>query len=108
MLEIKATPIEEKEEFNRAGYHYTRVWSDNDNKVYVYRLHHIEEEMPYYQFEVVKGVKRKGIYVYPSDEDFGTNGWYICGTAKKCNLKISEKLSYLSGSDVKFECEAYK
>ena len=107
-MKIFKTDISEKTEFNRIGYRYVRVWGDDENKVYVYK---IISEAPYYQFEVVKGKKTKNpdgnyVYVYPSDEDFGIYGWYICGTAKNCNLKISQKLSELVGYSVKFECEA--
>ncbi len=104
-LDIKRTPIEDKIEFNRIGYHYKRVWSDNEKKVYVYKLEHLDSKIPYYQFEVVKGAKKGDIYTYPSDEQFGVYAWYICGTSKICNQKISQKLSNLLNRYVKFECE---
>lgn len=104
--EIKRTDIKDKKEFNRIGYHYTRIWEDNTSRIYVYRMHHIEKELPYYQYEVVKGVKKNGVYAYPSDEEFGLYGWYICGTAENCSLKISQKLSELLKHSVKFECES--
>ena len=107
-MKIFKTDISEKTEFNRIGYRYVRVWGDDENKVYVYQ---IISRAPYQQFEVVKGKKIKNsdgniVYVSPWDEQLGPDGWYICGTAKNCNLKISQKLSELMGHSVKFECEA--
>lgn len=108
MKKVFYPDINKKKEFNRIGYHYARVWGDEDNHIYVYQ---IRNELPYYQFEVIKAKKVKNpdgnvVYAYPSNDDFGKYGWFIGGNTKNCNLKISQKLSELVGHSVKFECEA--
>ena len=37
-MKIFKTDISEKTEFNRIGYRYVRVWGDDENKVYVYKI----------------------------------------------------------------------
>ena len=60
-------------------------------------MEHIDEPIPYSQYEVVVGVKAKQpdgstVYVYPSSSQFGVNGWYICGNEEVCREKINEKV----------------
>lgn len=83
--------------FKRYDYNYTCVKADVENNIYVYKMEHIEEPIPYSQYEVVVGVKAKQpdgstVYVYPSSSQFGVNGWYICGNEEVCQEKINEKV----------------
>ena len=98
MKKIFYKDITEKKEFDRVGYHYTCIKSDNENHIYLYEMHHIDKEleMPYMEYELVKGVKKKNpdgniVYAYPNDEQFGTYGWFICGKKEYCKQKINEK-----------------
>ena len=96
-MEIVKTDISKKIEFDRIGYHYTRVWFDEVNHIGVYKMIGMN---PYEQYEVVKGVKRQNpdgttVYVYPSDEMFGTYGYYVCGTAERCKEQIEKYVNKL-------------
>lgn len=94
MKDIFRTDIKEKKEFNRIGHHYTQVLADDEKHIYLYRMD--KDGIRYAQYELVKGKKVKNpdgsiVFIYPSDEDFGTYGWYICGTPKYVTEKVREK-----------------
>lgn len=94
MNRIIRTDISGKKEFDRIGYHYTQVLADEEHKVYLYKM--TKEGIPYPQYELVKGKKYKNpdgsiVYTYPCDEDFGTFGWYICGTPERVVSDICQK-----------------
>lgn len=96
-MEIWKTDIKDKIEFDRAGYHYKRVYEDSTNRIYVYQLF---TGALYSQYEVVKGKKKKqpdgtDVYIYPGDEDFGVYGYYICGTEEKCQEQIKKRITDL-------------
>ena len=105
-MKIFKTDIKDKNEFNRIGYHYTKVYADDENHIYVFRMKHNDKklEMPYSEYELVKGVKVKNpdgnyVYRYPSDEEFGTSGWFYLGNDEKCweqmNAKIQSLLEHI-------------
>lgn len=94
--------ISDKKEFDRNGYHYTQILADDEKKVYLYEMTPIEWEKKYDQYELVKGKRYKNpdgeiVYIYPSDEDFGTYGWYICGTTETTKFSIEQKWLALTG-----------
>ena len=98
-MKIFSTDIKYKKEFDRIGYHYTMVRADDEHHVYLYEM---EKGNPYSQYELVKGKKHTNpdgevVYVYPSDEDFGVYGWYICGPKKKCLEEIERRWLNLTG-----------
>lgn len=68
-------------EFDRCGYHYVNICYDKDNHKGIWEMRKGDRS---YGFEVVRGKKYKNpdgniVYIYPSDEQFGTYGWYLCG-----------------------------
>lgn len=95
VMKIFAKDIEERLEFDRCGYHYVNICLDTEKKAGIWEL---RKDNKCYGFEVVKGKKHKNsdgsvVYAYPSDEQFGTYGWYLVG---KNALNISlEKLKSL-------------
>lgn len=102
MTKIFGTDISEKKEFDRIGIHYKQVYADDINHIYLYQMDNRENA-----YELVKGKKRKNpdgniVYVYPSDEDFGTLGWYIVGTKEYTEKKIAEIMLFLTGGPPKF------
>lgn len=97
MNQIYYTDIKNNKKFKKNGYNYTCVKADVVNNIYIYKMEHIDEPIPYSQYELIIGVKRKQpdgstVYVYPSDEQFGIYGWYICGNEEVCREKINEKI----------------
>ena len=102
MMKFAKKDISEKKEFDRNGYHYEQILADEEYKVYLYKMTPIEWEKKYYQYELVKGKRYKNpdntiVYAYPSDEDFGTYGWYICGTIETTKFSIQQKWLALTG-----------
>lgn len=93
-MEIFKTDIREKREFERYGFQYTLVKEDNDNRIYVFKVEKKgEKPLPYENYEIVKGKKEKNpdgtvVYTYPSTEQFGKYGYYICGTPKACEERL--------------------
>ena len=88
MNEIFRTPISELKEFKRGGYNTKYLASDG-----LWYLFSTEGG-----FKIVRAVKCKQpdgseIYCYPSSEEFGESGWYICGTKAKRlrSLKMIKK-----------------
>lgn len=74
-------PISEFKEFVREGYRYTKV-SDKNN-YYLFAMK--DEDGTTLGFEVWKGVSFKQpdgtkILTSPKTSEFGTYGWYVCGT----------------------------
>lgn len=85
MKEIWKHSISEFKEFTRAGYHYTKI-SDKDNTY----LFHLDGSSGY---ELMIGKKAKQpdgsvVYVKPGDEDFGTYGWYLCGSLNNIYIAL--------------------
>lgn len=86
--------IKDKLTFKRIGYNYTQVLADNEKHVYLYLMS--KPGVNYLQYELVRGKKYKNpdgsiVYIYPCDEDFGTFGWYICGTPERVVSDICQK-----------------
>lgn len=86
METTKKTPISELKEFKRDG--YLTKYVANDGLWYLFSIGR--------GYEIVRAVKRKqpdgsDVYCYPSSEQFGVNGWYICGT-KTNMLRSLEKI----------------
>lgn len=103
MNKIFKTDITEKREFTRINHSYKMIASDEQNHIYLFEITPLEWEKSYEQFELVKGVKVKNpdgrvVYRYPSDEQFGQYGWYICGTLGKCIRDINNKYEELTGN----------
>lgn len=103
-MKFFATDIKDKKEFDRIGYHYTQVRADDEHHIYLYEMKHTDPEVkiPYKQYELVKGRKHVNpdnsiSFAYPCDEDFGTYGWYICGSQEKCIREIEQKWLNLTG-----------
>lgn len=72
--------ISEKKEFDRIGYHYERIFYYAPAHCCVYRMTR-KEDGRFSGYEVVRGKRRLNpdgmvVYNYPSDEDFGTYGFY--------------------------------
>ena len=93
---IRRNDISEKKTFERNGYRYDQVLADHDKHLYLYKMTPLKWEQTYPQYELVKGKKYKNpdgsiVHVYPSDEDFGTFGWYICGRPEYVSLTIASK-----------------
>lgn len=102
-MKLRFTDITEKRVFTRLNYEYKMVASDEQNHIYLFEMTPLEWEKTYEQFELVKGVKVKNpdeniVYRYPSDEQFGQYGWYICGTLERCIRDINNKYEELTGN----------
>ena len=102
MKEFFKTDIKDKNEFLRIGYKYTKVYADDVNHIYLYKMEKIDKElqMPYPQYELVKAKKAKqpdgtDVYMYPSDEDWGKYGWTIMGKEEQCQETIRAKMAAL-------------
>lgn len=81
MRQVYNTPIYEFKEFVREGYSYTKV-SDKNN-YYLFAMK--DEDGMNAGFEIWKGIPKRQpdgtkVMSKPSSEQFGTYGWYICGT----------------------------
>ena len=92
--------IKTLKKFKKNGYNYTCVKADVENNIYVYKMEHIGEPLPYSQYELVIGKKAKQpngdtVYIYPSSSQFGTYGWYICGTEEMCRDRINSRISQI-------------
>lgn len=95
MKSFKKKDLTEKFEFTRAGYHYVNICYNKENHKGIWEL---RRDNKCFGFEVVKGLKTKNpdgsvVYVYPSDEQFGRYGWYLCGR-NALNMSL-EKLKSL-------------
>lgn len=76
MKQIYATDARELKEFNRLGYHYTKIEETED-----YMVWEMEQEGKTVGYEVWKRKNYRNpdgnvIWAKPSDEDFGRYGWY--------------------------------
>ena len=96
MQKIFRNDVKERKEFDRAGYHYTQILGDDEKHIYLYKMEPLDWKSPHKHYELVVGKKYKNpdgnyVYVYPCDEDFGTFGWYICGTPENTRKKIADK-----------------
>lgn len=104
-MRIFKTDINEKKEFTRLGWRYTQVLADKVNHVYLYEMRRPGQRYP--RYELVKGNKTKNpdgsvVYTYPSDEDFGTSGWHICGSPESVAEKVCDKWLNLTLRSLKF------
>lgn len=75
-MEIFKTDVRTINEFDRVGYHYTKIES-NDS----YMIWEMSKEGKCYGYELWKPKWKKNpdgtkVWAKPSDEDFGTYGWY--------------------------------
>lgn len=98
MKEIYSKDLKEKKKFRRVGYDYSNIYLNNTTHCGVWEL---SREGKIYGYEVVKGRKYKNpdgniVYTYPSDEDFGAYGWYICG--KDALIKSMRKVKDIETS----------
>lgn len=78
-MEITKKDIRDLSSFKKWGATFTKVWSDDDRHLYVFKRTGVRTD-----YEVIKGVKTKNpdgsiAYAYPSSEQFGSNGYYIMG-----------------------------
>ena len=88
MKEIFSAPISELKEFKRGG--YITKYVANDGLWYLFSTEG--------GYKIVRAVKHEQpdgseVYCYPSSEQFGESGWYICGTKAKRlrSLKMIKK-----------------
>ena len=100
MKKIDYRDISLIKEFNKNGYHYTCVKADVENNIYLYKMEHIGEPLPYSQYELIYPPKRKNsdgtiVRRFPNSEEFGTYAWYICGTEESCWKRIAEKVKVM-------------
>ena len=76
------TDISEKMTFRRVGYDYQNIVFDKEHHCGIWKVSmEIDGVVQDMGYEVIKGIKRKNpdgsiVYVYPSDEQFGVNGFY--------------------------------
>lgn len=99
MKKLKHKDITELETFVKFGDIFTKVWSDDEKHVYVYKR--VKKGVGATHFEVVRGHKYKYddgsvVYAYPSSEEFGVRGYFINGLMKDYKERIKmciEKLS---------------
>lgn len=90
--------IRDKAHFRRIGYDYYRVYFDAVRHIAVYEM---SKDGKHKGYEVIKGKKYKNpdgtiVFTYPSDEDFGTHGWYINFADENIEMeKISERVHKL-------------
>lgn len=100
-MKFKATDIRDKRTFKRIGHTYTMIAADEENHIYLFKM--TKPGISYDMYEIVKGVKAKQpdgttVYKYPSDEQFGVYGFYICGGPEKCGKDIERRYIDLGGS----------
>lgn len=104
--------IKDKKEFERIGYRYTQVLSDDEHHVYLYQMKHKDyDHCPSYELVVGKKYKNPDgnlVYVYPCDEDFGRYGWFIVGRPEIVEKKIAEKWLSLCNYPIKFRVRTDK
>lgn len=91
---IKYTDYSKVNEFKRIGYNYTKIY-END-KFLVWKMS--KEGVINNYFEVWKKIWRKQAdgtpYLKsPSDEEFGSTAWNICGNLNHCKNRIKELFS---------------
>lgn len=94
MIEIYLKDIKEIDYFKKFDDDFFKVYSDDENHIYVFKR---IREKQVKSYEVVKGVKHKNpdgsiIYRYPTSEEFGTYGYYIFGTEDYCKQRINYRI----------------
>ena len=76
------TDISERMTFSRAGYDYQNIVFDKEHHCGIWKVSiEIDGIVNDIGYEVVRGIKKKNsdgsiVYVYPSNEQFGINGFY--------------------------------
>ena len=76
------TDISEKMTFRRVGYDYQNIVFDEEHHCGIWKVSmEIDGIVNDIGYEVVRGIKKKNsdgsiVYVYPSNEQFGINGFY--------------------------------
>ena len=84
-MEIIKKDIRELNSFKKFDSTFTKIWSDEDRHLYVFkRVKIMDDGKERIDYEVIKGVKTKNpdgsiVYAYPSSDNFGTYGYYIMG-----------------------------
>ena len=96
MNQVFATDIRYKRVFTRIGCTYYQVYADHARHIYVYDIIR-NEDGEHRGYEVIKGLKHKNpdggiVYTYPSDEQFGTNGFSSMGTNKTYDAEMTQIL----------------
>ena len=98
-MKLKAKDIREKNTFNRVGYTYSRVFADDTNHIYIYQMTNKKGEHRGYELVKARPYKNPDggvVYRYPTDEEFGTYGWYIYYGGRDIEMeKIVEKIAEL-------------
>lgn len=99
MSDFNFKDIRETQSFKRGGYTYTKV-AEKDGW-YLFKME--KKDITYLNYELVRGIKRKNpdetlTMVYPSAEQFGTYGYYFCGTPEIIR-KNMEKRAKKNGFD---------
>lgn len=89
MKKLFATDVSTLEEFDRFGYHYTKIESGENYCVW---------KMSTGGYELWKRKKHKNpdgtiVWAKPSDEDFGTYGWYYPTLTEKFYKKKAELIA---------------
>lgn len=79
-------------EFERIGYTYRKIYEDSDYIVWSMEM----EGAKYFRCEVWKKSWRKqpdgSLYLHgPSDEEFGTSGWYFVGSKEKVKNAVAKQ-----------------
>lgn len=87
--------LTERFDFTRAGYRTICICYDKENHKGIWEL---RKDGSCRGYEVIKGKKHKNpdgsvVYAYPSDEQFGSYGWYLVG--KNALNRSLEKLKSL-------------
>ena len=85
MKAIEKKDIKEQNEFSKYDERFTKVFSNDEKHIYVFRRERTDK--PIVNYEVVKGVKYKNpdgniVYIYPPSKEFGVYGWYVMGSNK--------------------------
>lgn len=88
-MEIIKKDISTLQSFNKYGREYSKIWSNDEQHLYVFKVtktYNREDgsQLVVTDYEVVKGMKVKNpdgsiVYAYPNTESFGTYGYFING-----------------------------
>lgn len=77
-INIEYKDISELDTFTKYGDVFTKIWGDDEHHVYLFKRKR--------GYELVRGVKAKSDgtikYRYPSNEQFGSHGWYIMESSR--------------------------
>ena len=111
MNQVKHRDLKEQNNFRKFGDDFTKIYSDDDRHIYVFKRSHkftkhngVKVEIVAY--EVIKGVKRNNpdgtvAFTYPSSEQFGLYGYTIFGTEDECKRRISSLINQFEWQNTK-------